>query len=182
AGSDCASASCVALKCAAAGCLTCWKAQYRNTNQASDVNASSQSFNIVSVGTTAVPLSQLKLRYWFNADARTPVTPPDCFYPPVYCSDTTTRQIVAVTPPRTGATHYVEITFKAAAGTLAAGGQLSSAILTQFHYTDWTSVVRTNDYSFDATKTALTDWNRVTLYHCPTPGGACGLVWGIEPP
>ncbi|MEP6652647.1 MAG: hypothetical protein ABJA82_04785, partial [Myxococcales bacterium] len=78
--------------------------------------------------------------------------------------------------------HYVEITFKATAGTLAAGGQLSSAIQTQFHYVDWPRVVRTNDYSFDATKTALTDWNRVTLYHCPPPGGACSLVWGSEPP
>jgi hypothetical protein len=181
AGSDCASASCVSLKCAAAGCLTCWKAQYQNL-QATEVIVSSASFNIVSVGSTTVPLSQLKLRYWFAADGRVPVTPPDCFYPPVYCSDVTTRQIVAVTPPRTGATHYLEITFKAAAGTLAAGGQLNSAIQTQFHYEDWSRVTRTNDYSFDATKTALTDWNRVTLYNCPTSGAACSLVWGVEPP
>jgi hypothetical protein len=42
-------------------------------------------------------------------------------------------------------------------------------------------VVRTNDYSFDATKTAATEWSHVTLYHCPPPGTVCNLVWGVEP-
>jgi hypothetical protein len=35
---------------------------------------------------------------------------------------------------------------------------------------------QTNDYSFDATKTALTDWTHVTVYRLGT------LIWGIEPP
>jgi hypothetical protein len=55
------------------------------------------------------------------------------------------------------------------------------AIQTAFHYTNWANVVRTNDYSFDATKTTLKDWNKVTLYHCPPPAGTCNLVWGTEP-
>jgi hypothetical protein len=40
---------------------------------------------------------------------------------------------------------------------------------------DWSNYDETNDYSFDATKTAFSDWNRVTLYR----NGV--LVWGIEP-
>ena len=167
------------------------RVQYQNASATNDVG-SSQWFNIVSIGTTPMPLSQLKIRYWFSVDVATmngmtstgvPSPPADCYYPPVYCSDATTRRFVTVTPARAGATHYLEVGFNAAAGTLAAGGQLANSVQTAFHYTNWwPPVVRTNDYSFDATKTTLTDWNKVTLYHCPPPSGACNLVWGTEPP
>jgi hypothetical protein len=125
-----------------------------------------------------VPLSQLKVRYWFDADGKTPDPTLACY---ANCSGTTLR-IGAAPTSRPGSTHYVELGFTAAAGTLAAGKSLVGAVQSAFHYTDWSNVVRTNDYSFDATKTTLTDWNKVTLYHCPPPSGACNLVWGTEPP
>ena len=43
------------------------------------------------------------------------------------------------------------------------------------HNQNWTNYNEANDYSYDATKTAFADWNRVTLYR----NGA--LVWGTEP-
>jgi hypothetical protein len=121
----------------------------------------------------------LKIRYWFDADGKTPDTmnmSPICW---TNCTGTTLR-IAAATPPHSGATHYLEVGFTS--GTLAAGQQLMGAVQTAFHYTPWSTVIRTNDYSFDATKMTLADWNKVTLYHCPPPSGACNLVWGTEPP
>jgi hypothetical protein len=43
------------------------------------------------------------------------------------------------------------------------------------HKTNWTDYDQTNDYSYDATKTSLADWDHVTLYR----NGI--LVWGVEP-
>ena len=45
----------------------------------------------------------------------------------------------------------------------------------RIHNQNWTSYNEANDYSYDGTKTAFADWNRVTLYR----NGA--LVWGTEP-
>ena len=45
----------------------------------------------------------------------------------------------------------------------------------RIHNQNWTNYNEANDYSYDGTKTAFADWNRVTLYR----NGA--LVWGTEP-
>ncbi|WP_328700003.1 cellulose binding domain-containing protein, partial [Chengkuizengella marina] len=72
------------------------------------------------------------------------------------------------------ADHFVEVTFTAGAGIISAGGQ-SGEIQTRNNKTDWSNYDETNDYSFDASKTQFTNWDRVTLYL----NGQ--LVWGIEP-
>ncbi|MGB8981653.1 MAG: cellulose binding domain-containing protein, partial [Anaerolineales bacterium] len=81
---------------------------------------------------------------------------------------------VALSPARTGANFYLEISFTSAAGSIAAGGQ-SGEIQARFAKADWSNYTETGDYSFDLTKTSFTDWDHVTLYR----NGV--LVWGIEP-
>jgi hypothetical protein len=170
ANSDCSSANCASLLCSALGCQTCWKVQYKNTP--GNVQWSDQSFNIKSIGTTSVPLSQLTIRYWFDADGKTLNLPPVCNWAAIGCSNITMK-FVTVTPARVGATHYLEVGFTS--GTLAVGAE-TGELQSSFHYNPWANVDRTNDYSFDGTKTALTDWNKVTLYHNGNK------VWGNEPP
>jgi hypothetical protein len=170
---DCTSANCSMMTCSAAGCQTCWKVQYKNEDPG-NTQWTGQTFNIVSIGTTSVPLSQLKIRYWFDADGRTPSAPPVCNSAWMIGCSNITLAYVAVSPPRTGATHYLEVGFTTSAPTLAVGAQ-TSGIQTSFHYDGWFTVNRTNDYSFDASKTALADWTRVTLYHNGNK------VWGTEP-
>jgi hypothetical protein len=152
------------------GCQTCWKVQYKNTP--GNAQWSDQSFNIKSIGTTSVPLSQLTIRYWFDADGKTLNMPPICNWASLGCSSITMK-FVTVTPARVGATNYLEVGFTS--GTLAVGAE-TGEIQSSFHYNPWANVDRTNDYSFDGTKTTLTDWNKVTLYHNGNK------VWGNEPP
>ena len=174
ANSDCTSANCASLTCSALGCQTCWKVQYKNANP-TGMQSSEQNFNIVSIGSTAVPLSELTIRYWFDTDSQPSTATPDCWWASINCTNTT-RRIVAVTPPRVGATHYLEIGFVTSAPTLGVAPGQTGEIQTAFHYDAWSTVNRTNDYSYDATKTNLTDWTRVTLYHNGNQ------VWGTEPP
>ena len=68
----------------------------------------------------------------------------------------------------------MEISFTSAAGSIAAGGQ-SGDIQIRIAKSDWSNFNEADDYSFDGTKSAFADWNKVTLYQ----GGT--LAWGIEP-
>lgn len=172
---DCVSASCVSLKCSAAGCQNCWKVQYRNRGP-TIANQTLLSLNIVSIGTTSVPLSQLKMRYWFTADnGGTPVAPQNCDFVDATaggsCSNVT-MQMVSI-PARPNANTYWEVGINS--GTLAPGGN-AGEIQIRFHVgNSFDNQVHTNDYSWSSTQTTLLDWNKVTLYN----NGV--LVWGIEP-
>jgi hypothetical protein len=68
-----------------------------------------------------------------------------------------------------------QVAFAATAGNLAATSGNTGEVQIWFHKSGWTNYTQTNDPSFDATKTAYADWNRVTLYQNGT------LVWGTEP-
>ncbi|MES1171647.1 MAG: cellulose binding domain-containing protein [Bacteroidota bacterium] len=174
ANGDCTSANCASMTCSALGCQNCWKVQYKNFNPGATL-WSEQVVNIVSIGTTAVPLSELKVRYWFDADGQTPSSPPTCNSAwMIGCPNITVRFVTPPSPAPAGANRYLEIGFVAGAPTLAAGGQTAD-IQTSFHYSGFATVNRENDYSFDATKTALTDWTHVALYHNGNK------VWGSEP-
>jgi hypothetical protein len=116
----------------------------------------------------------LTIRYWFTADGQTLVSPPTCFYFPLMCS-VVGMKFVAVSPPRTKADTYLEVSFTGNS-TLAAGatvGPLQAA----FHGTNYTPFTFTNDYSADPTTTAFKDAPTVTLYD-----QLVNLVWGTEPP
>jgi hypothetical protein len=153
---------------------TTLRLQYRAADTTVGDNQIKPHFNIVNPGTTAVPLSELKIRYWYTREG-TAGQNFWCDYSAINgsCSNVT-GTFVQVSPARSGADFYLEVGFTAAAGSIAAGGQ-SGEIQTRFAKTDWSNYTETGDYSFDPTKTAFADWTRVTLYR----NGV--LVWGAEP-
>ncbi|AZK46486.1 endo-1,4-beta-xylanase [Paenibacillus lentus] len=148
------------------------KVQYK----AGDTNASDNQlkphFNIVNSGNNAVPLSELTLRYYLNTDGNEAFIF-NCDWAVVGCSNLSGK-FVKLDEAKANADAYLEISFKASAGTLSAGGSIGE-IQTRSHSSDWTSLNENNDYSFDSTITSFTDWEQVTLYQ----NGK--LVWGVTP-
>nr|WP_246070607.1 glycoside hydrolase family 6 protein [Paenibacillus kobensis] len=147
--------------------------QYKlNNNNASD-NMIYATFNIKNTGTSAVSLSGLKLRYYLTKDSSSAGLSFWTDYAQVGTANVS-GAFSAISPAKTNADTYLELSFSSAAGSIAAGGQ-SGDIQIRIAKSDWSNLNESNDYSFDGTKSAFADWNKVTLYQSGT------LVWGIEP-
>ncbi len=148
------------------------KVQYRVGDASASDSQIKPQFQIVNTGSSAVPLSELKLRYWYTIDVEQ-TQQFSCDYAVVACSNVSgsfTKLASAVS----GADYYLELSFGTGVGNIAAGGS-SGEIQARINKSDWSTYNESNDYSFDATKLAFADWNRVTLYR----NGV--LVWGSEP-
>jgi Cellulose binding domain len=124
---------------------------------------------IANGGTASVSLTGVTMRYYFTADGSTSQAFV-CDYAQLGCS-----LISGAFFPTTGtnADTYLEISF--ADGAVNPGDD-SGEIQARFHDTNYAvTFTQTNDYSFDATKTAYANWAQITLYQNGT------LVWGTEP-
>ncbi len=110
--------------------------------------------------------------YYFTRDTAQDMTL-NCDYAVFGCSNVT-GVFVPVNPTLTNTDYYLEVGFTNAAGNIAVNST-SQAIVLRVNKNDWSGFNQTNDYSFDATKTALADWTKVTLYR----NGV--LIWGAEP-
>ena len=119
-----------------------------------------------------MPLSQLTIRYWYTVDG-TPSQSAAIDYADVGAVNVS-RTFVQLPVARPPADFYLELGFAAAAGSLAGNGAFTG-LQARFNKNDFTPYNQSNDYSFDATKVAFADWNRVTLYR----NGV--LAWGTEP-
>jgi endo-1,4-beta-xylanase len=148
------------------------KIQYRAAMLTDPTNQIQPYFKIVNGG-SSVAMSGLKIRYWYTWEGTSQTQQFACDYAQVG-SGNVTGSFVRLTTPVAGADSYVEIGFTAGAGTIATGGN-SGEIQSRFNKSDWSVFTQSNDYSYDATKTAYADWTKVTLYN----NGV--LVWGTEP-
>lgn len=157
---------------ATSGGTSSLKVQYKAADTNAGDNQIKPHLSIVNTGSSAVPLSELKVRYWYTIDGDKPQTY-WCDYATIGCNNIT-GTFVKLSTARTGADYYLEIGFTSGAGSLVAGGQ-TGEIQNRFNKTDWTNYTETGDYSFDPTKTAFADWTHVTLYR----NGV--LIWGTEP-
>ncbi|MCX7681753.1 MAG: cellulose binding domain-containing protein [Anaerolineae bacterium] len=128
-------------------------------------------FKITSAGNT-IPLSALKIRYWYTDDGAPIGVGFACDYAPFGCANVT-GTLVGISPVQ-GANRYAEIGFTEGAGYLF-GGLDSGEIQVRIQTVDTATFNETNDYSYDVSKTTYADWDRVTLYYNGT------LVWGVEP-
>lgn len=144
--------------------------QYRNSSTNTSSNTIAPQFNIKNNGTTAVNLSDLKIRYYFTKDGNQSM---DSWIDWAAIGSSNVQRAFGATTG-TNADSYIELSFTTAAGTISAGGQ-SGEIQLRIAKSDWSNFNQSNDYSFDATKTAFTDWSKVTLHH----NGV--VVWGTTP-
>ncbi|MCZ8520328.1 MULTISPECIES: glycoside hydrolase family 9 protein [Paenibacillus] len=144
--------------------------QYRagNTNPAD--NTIAPHVNIKNTGTTAVKLSDLKVRYYFTKDGSQALS---SWVDWAQIGSGNVNRTFG-TAAGTGADTYVELSFADTAGSIPAGGQTGDIQL-RIAKSDWSSFNEAGDYSFDPSKTAYADWSKVTLYQ----GGT--LVWGTQP-
>ncbi|WP_339272444.1 cellulase family glycosylhydrolase [Paenibacillus sp. FSL W8-0426] len=147
--------------------------QYKTSNSsAAEDNMIHAAFNITNNGKTDIPLSEVKIRYYFTKDGSKELK--------FWCdwaqvgTNTVSGTFAPIEPARTGTDGYLEIRFAAMAGSIPAGGQ-SGDIQVRIAKSDWSDFNPSDDYSFDGTKTSFSDWNKVTLYRKGK------LVWGIEP-
>ena len=157
-----------------AGAITCLAigdlhVQYR----AADTNATDQQikphFNLVNVGTETVPLSELKIRYWYTRDGQA-AQAFNCDYALIGCGMV---QGAFSATAREGADQYFELSFSS--GQLGPGAQ-TGEIQVRFNNEGWAAYDESNDYSWKPSQTAFADWYRTTLYRRGS------LVWGAEPP
>jgi hypothetical protein len=129
-------------------------------------------FELVNNTSSAISYSSLTIDYYV-ADPSNETYDFGCAWAVVSCSDVT-GTVRPAAAPQAGADHYLQISFSAAAGSLAPGANSGDMELRMWR-ADWATINQANDYSFNASDTSYTAWNHVTAFE----NGA--LVWGTEP-
>ncbi|MCR3750142.1 cellulose binding domain-containing protein [Lentzea californiensis] len=169
-------ASCAALAVAAlavapnAFAADAITAQYRTSASGATTDQAEPWFKLVNSGSTSVPLSDLKIRYYFKSDT------PDvgyrfaCSWAVRGCGNVTGQFGTLTGGP---ADRYLEVGFTSGAGTLNAGGD-SGDLQLRFYRTNWGPITQTDDYSF-RNQSSYSAWNNVTVHRGST------LLWGTPP-
>jgi len=142
------------------------------TSTAATADEAEPWLEVVNNTSTAIPLSQVTLRYYFSADTTVPYTFA-CAWAVPGCSNLT-GTVVTMADPTATADHYLQISFDADAGSLAPGAN-SGDLELRLYRSDWQDVNQADDWSFTAADTGYTPSEQVTAY----VNGA--LVWGVEP-
>jgi hypothetical protein len=142
--------------------------QFYNGNTMATTNQIYLYFKLINNGTSAITLSDVKMRYYYTIDG----VKPQNFYCDVSSvgSANVTGTFVTMAIPITGADTYLEIGFLSGAGSLAANGGYVT-VQARIAKIDFSSYTQTNDYSFNPSTSPVT-WPKVTAYVSGV------LVWG----
>lgn len=131
-------------------------------------------FQVNNEGSTAIPYSEITVRYWFTAENFAPLTNLQLNWAKMGTEKVKLQYVsLPADQPRQGAFGYVEYRFDASAGVLAAGSN-SGAVFSQLAKQDWTVFDETDDYSY-LNAGNFTKNNHITVYR----NGV--LVGGQEP-
>jgi len=153
-------------------CATCpLTVQYMTTNTSATSSTMSPQFEIFNNGASPQDITVLTMRYYYTAQGSTSQTFA-CDYFPGGCGSVEATFVAMPTPTAT-ADHYMQIAFTS--GSIPSGAS-TGGLQTRFY--DSTFAVtfnQTMDYSFNASDTAFTPWDHVTLYLSGS------LVYGVEP-
>jgi hypothetical protein len=160
----------------------------------STTSASSQSIagylKLTNTGSSAIPLSGVTVRYWLReAMAESMVV--ECYHwddgkgankctrPNGAATNVYTNLSVRI-GSAAGDLRYVELSFPASAGELAAGGSEPGALQLALHLPSYAAMMQSDDPSFDAALTASTT---SMLFDAPKISAYLGgkLAWGMEP-
>ncbi|MEV4164537.1 cellulose binding domain-containing protein [Nonomuraea dietziae] len=132
--------------------------QYKNSSTTPTTAQAEPWFQLLNDGTSAVPLAQVKIRYYLTGTETYRFA---CSWAVVGCSTVT----------GTFGDGYLEVGFTS--GTLAPGGSTRDLQL-RFHRADWQSFDQSDDYSFGV-QTGYADWEKAAVY----VNGQ--LAWGRPP-
>jgi hypothetical protein len=172
ASTDCQSSNCVMGVCQPAA-MSGLKIQYSCLDPGQPNDSFIQpALKIVNGGSTNVPYSELKIRYYFTFDSVSTML--------FQCAGAagpggnTFVHGTFVTISRPGADRYVEIDFHDSTATLNAG---TDSGLIQTDVSGSSNFTETGDYSYDSTKAwpTFSDHTKITLWRNGT------LIWGTEP-
>jgi hypothetical protein len=164
---DCASGSCIESRCA-----TTLSVYYTTPVRAASALMARPVFDIHNDGTSAVPLNELEIRYFFTNEVSTlqsqcPILQANC--------NIVQLSFGQVEPARPLADTYLSVTFSAAAPSLAPGS--SSGLYEVIVRNEGIGLLeQSNDYSFDASFVDAAPSEKSCLYR----NGK--LIWGREPP
>jgi hypothetical protein len=146
--------------------------RYRTGTKASN-SASQPWLQIVNVSPQNVALSSVTLRYYFTQEGGQGYAA-NCIYAEIGCSNVS-ESIGALPTAVTGADHYLQVSFTAAAGSLKPQAN-SGAIELQLYRPGGTAMQQANDLSFDGADAKTYGPNKHIAGYV---GGA--LAWGAEP-
>jgi hypothetical protein len=150
---------------------TALKVQMFNGTLSASGNTLNPKFKLVNTSTSAVTLSDVKLRYYYTIDGEKPQS--------FFCdwsqvgSSNVTGTFVKLPTAKADADYYFELGFTSGAGSLAAGASID--IQVRVSKEDWSNYTQTGDYSFNAVDTNYVDWTKAPAYVSGS------LIWGSEP-